>query len=318
MNGLGGVEVHARALHQNLLDLGVESVLTTDLNDLFSQDWDVIHTHGTSRLPWWVRWKLRNKSRFVHTLHGTAFGRMWACGEYFWVRGYWAAWIEIEAALLSDFVFSVHDGLWLFRWMRLLKGTKAQVCSNGWDPSLSPQPLPPDFATTLQALPPFWLYIGRGHDIVKNTRLLERALRPLQSEVLIAVPGEGFECDGKRIIASGRLTSSQVQELLNQGPERIKGLVLCSLYEGYPLVVLEALALGLPVLVSNVGGMRHLPSGLRGIHRMNSFETGMWTRALRESESWRKEAGPSAGKNNQSLLRTWKQVAQTYLAAVKR
>lgn len=53
-------------------------------------------------------------------------------------------------------------------------------------------------------------------------------------------------------------------------------------YEGQPLVILEALAAGLPVLTADLGGMRDIAATLAGVWRLTPGDTDSWTAALQK------------------------------------
>lgn len=108
-----------------------------------------------------------------------------------------------------------------------------------------------------------WLFVGRLR-IRKGVEVLMRALTlledPAQTPLWIAGDGEHraaleetarrFEL-GSRVRFLGRCDGGQVRWLLS----RASALVVPSIYEGMPLVVLEAMAGGVPVIASAVSGI---------------------------------------------------------------
>ena len=301
-NGLGGAEVHARCLSRELHALGIENEMSSDPAELSNPRWDVIHTHGSSILPF----GFSTRARRVLTLHGTTLGRMAACHEWTWAGGYLAFAREIQAVHLADVVMAVHPRLSLYDLAGTL-GKKRAVCSNGWDSGLAPEALPVSLASQFRA--PFWVYIGRGSDPVKGvSRVLE--FQRLSSVNLVAAPGEGFS-DG--VIKTGQISSAQIQTLISLSC----GLILTSRYEGLPLVVLEALSQGVPVLTTNVGGIADLSSELRGLFRISETSDHEVARRLVElTASVSSEDRANCASVNRGILPRWSDVARVYVDTV--
>lgn len=306
--GIGGVEVHAREVHRGLQALGVDAHLSSRLEDL-DEPWAVIHTHGSSILPRWAYG--RADTTYVHTLHGTTFGRMWACREFLWLGGYLAQFREIYAVLRSQVVLSVHPRLWLFRLAKWL-GKRTTVCGNGWDAGLGETAkLPPSVEVLFRDGRPFWVFVGRGSDPVKGAKRLLRALDHLPEDFrLLAAPGEGFE-NHPKCFPTGALSPAQVRELM----KRSSGLLLPSYYEGLPLVVLEALAQGVPVVAAWVGGMKTLPE-LGGLQRIGSLHPVAYARAVQEADATQQQRHLWS-EENRARLSPWRTTAETCFKAVQ-
>lgn len=311
--GLGGVEVHARCLARELRKQGVDAKLSSRVEDLLESDWDVIHTHGSSELPRQVRSRLRERNKrpvFVHTLHGTTLGRMAACGEWAWPGGYLAYAREARSVARADVVLSVHPELHLYRLAGTL-GKPSAVCGNGWDAGEADEALPAELEARLDAAPLFWVYIGRGEDRVKGADILKQALRLMPDVMLAAVSGTGFEEElakaDARVIATGALSSGQVRTVL----KRSRGLILPSRYEGLPLVVLEALSQGVPVVATRVGGLSTLPSGLAGLFFAETTDPRSIADAVRGTggTSFDESSRNSRMESNRRILPRWSEVA---------
>jgi glycosyltransferase involved in cell wall biosynthesis len=243
---------------------------------------------------------------------------MAACGEWFWPRGYLAEAREIEGVLRSDVTLAVHPDLSLLKLARLVGKTTA-VCGNGWDSAEAADALskeirlPAELVARVDANRALWLYIGRGEDFVKGVDRLLPVLKSRPSLQLAAAPGSGFE-NASSVLQTGRIDSSQVRLLL----ERATGLLVASRYEGNSLVVLEALALGLPVISTRVGGVTAFPEGVQGLFVLESAEPSDFIRAIEAVEALdRSEAARRVrGERNRSLLPRWSDVAKSALQAV--
>ncbi|MBI2711247.1 MAG: glycosyltransferase [Bdellovibrio sp.] len=315
--GLGGVEVHARSLSRELNLLGIHSEISSDPQKL-KKDWDVIQTHG-SAVHFWGTHTASSAIR-VHTLHGTTLGRMAACSEWTWPGGYLASLREFFGVLRADVVLAIHSDLWLFKLARIL-GKTCAVCSNGWDSATDQDvgDLPASGVRSwVQDRLPFWSFIGRGGDPVKATWRVKSLIRDIPSLRIAAAPGDGFE-PHSQVQSTGRLDAPQVKELLAQS----KGLLLTSKYEGLPLVVLESLAMGTPVLATPVGGLNSLNRDLQGFKLLefNNEESGSaWSGGVAELEALpgTSEARKKRAEWNRKFLKTWRQVAQCALDAVLR
>ncbi len=123
------------------------------------------------------------------------------------------------------------------------------------EPVPLPRPAPPEG---------FWLFLGRLR-IRKGVEILLEALRLLQGEAARAelwIAGDGehrrrLERTVRelglqdRVRFLGRCGAPAVRTLLGQ----CRALVVPSIYEGMPLVVLEAMAAGAPVVASAVSGI---------------------------------------------------------------
>lgn len=308
-NGLGGVEVHARSLMRELNHLGVQCVISKDARDL-EGSWDVVHTHG-SQIPSLLRIKsLLKKKIWIHTLHGSTIERMRACKEWTWAGGYRAFCKEVEAVSLASGILSIHPKMNLYRLAQFLN-KPIQICGNGWDASLKSADLPIELIQKINESNRCWAYIGRGWDTMKDSQSIMALLELDPTLKLVIAPGGGF-ADHPRIIKTGNLTSEQIRSLLNL----VKGLVLSSVYEGLPLVVLEALALGVPVVCTDVGGISTLDPNLAGFFVVPNLGLGkngiQLLDKMRKAESL-KGSLMERSQHNQSLLMTWSDVAKRCL-----
>jgi glycosyltransferase involved in cell wall biosynthesis len=315
-NGLGGVEVHARSLARELSCIGMNPQLSSDPKFL-TQSWDVFQTHG-SAISFFGTPTPKGAIR-IHTLHGTTLGRMAACGEWTWPGGYLAALREFFGVLRADIVLSIHSDLWLYRLARRL-GKTCAVCSNGWDSAVQEEALPEALQIFIQKKIPFWVFIGRGGDRVKATHRIEKILKADSRFHLVAAPGDGLIASSQ-VIHSGLLSPGQIRVLLKNA----RGLILTSLYEGLPLVVLEALAQGTPVLSTRVGGLKLLSPEILGLSLLDfSSPSGdpslsEWLLAISHLQALPSDPSSRAerAKWNRPLLASWKSVAEVAAGTVR-
>ncbi len=313
--GLGGVETHARSLARELKALGILVEFSSKDSDLRSDEWDVIHTHGSGFTS------SHSRAVSVHTLHGTTFGRMAACGEWIWPGGYLAEKKEIEGVLRSDVTLSVHPGLSLYKLARAI-GKSHAVCGNGWDsaseasdPSASEARADmPASLSRLDRTRPFWLYIGRGDDVVKGADRVRELISKSKDIQLVAAPGTGFE-GIKEVIQTGRLGPEQIRTLMRES----HGLLVPSRYEGNSLVVLEALSLGLNVVSTRVGAAPIFPPGVQGLEILESSRPDDMLRVMKKTEGDFKnqDARRIRSEANRALLPRWRDVARISLDAVE-
>lgn len=121
-----------------------------------------------------------------------------------------------------------------------------------------------DLARLAELPSPYLLFVGRLR-IRKGVEVLLAALAWLRSEGLelpLVVAGDGEHRAFLESTAADLGVAAQVRFLGRCSPEEVRGLlrqgrclVVPSIYEGMPLVVLEAMEVGLPVVASAVSGI---------------------------------------------------------------
>lgn len=241
-NGLGGVEMHIASVTRELRALGHEVHI-----GLTPPAWtaDIVHTHGDA----WPGGPLlkRSATRLIHVAHGTTFGRLLACREYFSLSGWKGSLRDLLPSRMAHAVAAVSTQVEgeLRRYFRVHQPIK--VIANGVDPTIF-KPL----AAISPA--PRVAFVGRGDDRVKNVATLVEACRRLKERhpdlELWAMPG--LDATEPFISNRGRKVSSELAHELAQ----CRALALVSLYESDGIVLREAQALGLPIVASDTPSIR--------------------------------------------------------------
>lgn len=177
---------------------------------------------------------------------------------YLWL----ARWIALQAHL----VMPVSQALLRAMQSRGIEGNY-QVVPNAVDPGIfHPKHQPESRLFT-------FLHVSNFNPAAKNISGMLRAFAPLlgdRDDVQLVIAGDGPLDEVKRAIEYHALPSAQVRLL---GPlaevqvaslmQRAHALVQFSNYETFGCVVVEAWACGLPVISTNVGGLRDLPATIR-------------------------------------------------------
>ena len=211
--------------------------------------YDVIHAHS-SKAGALVRAALPNRRRIVYTPHCFAF----LAGLGPLRAAYWAA----EQALLPRTGALIACSRWeaVESRKRLVGAHRVlRVVQNGVPAA---QPTEPD--PRLTALPkPVIGFLARLEPQKDPLRLVEAAaLQPFPGTVAIVGSGE-LEAEVREAITARNLQDRVVHLPFVPPVERhLLGfdlLVLPSLWESLPLAILEAMACGLPVVATDVGGV---------------------------------------------------------------
>ena len=316
VNGVGGVENHARCMARELTKLGVQTFFSKDPKDFYREKWDVIHSHGSSisALEWVKLRRHRDKSQtMVFTNHGLTPTRMIACGELLWPGGYVATGRELVGTLFSDVVLSVNPSIQEFA-KHFPAVTK--MCPNAGDTGDAPGPkkLSFELEAKLKSMRPFWTVVGRYGDAMKGPERIPPILRALPALTLVACPGAGFE-NLTKVFQTGRQeTSAQVLEIMKLS----KGLLLTSTWETGPIVVLEALAHGVPVACTNVGYIPSLSSKIKGLEVLKVPTTAAFVEAIKRIPVENATEGErfERAQWNKNYLPTWQQSAKIAFEAV--
>ncbi len=310
---IGGIETHVLSMAHGLRARGVSVEFSSDPEVLFhGQGYDVIRTHG-DLLPKGYLWKVKRGPLRVHTLHGSALGQMHALNESHRARHWKALYREWVACHRANLIAGVHENLELMRFYSRFSG-KTCVIRNGWD-ALSAEASPQELQLDLGALAQSWAFIGRGWDVVKGGDRVIQALQSSRELNIVAVPGEGLP-DHPQVFKTGRLSASGVRQVLKHS----QGLILPSRFEGFALVLLEALASGVPVVASRVGGNPFVeqcqPRGLQWFTHPD--DPALFLQDLQRAQAENpSEERESRAEWNQAHLWNWQQCTDLLLERVQ-
>lgn len=165
------------------------------------------------------------------------------------------------------------------------------------------------------------LFVGRLHP-VKGVQYLLQAMQMVHEEVpgakLILV-GDGEEREHLETLTdnlgirecvefAGRVPHERVQDYMNQA----EVFVLPSLSEGFPVTILEAMACGLPIVATRVGGLPDIvEGGVNGylVNVKNPNKIADKILFLLENDEVREEI--SANNREKAELYTWDKVTGT-------
>lgn len=213
----------------------------------------IVHTHGDSWFsPRLLAEKRKRRAVHVHVCHGNTLERMRACREHASFSGWKGAARDFSLLAFCDAAVAVspHALEETRRYYRFSK--PAWVIANGADLSVF-RPLPE------VAAEPRLIFVGRSDDRVKNAAVLLDACRRVRARhpdfELLAAPG--IDPAPPFVKRLGKLSPAELARELG----RSRALALCSFYEGDPLVLREAMAMGLPVVASDIPAVRETLGG---------------------------------------------------------
>jgi len=209
-----------------------------------------------------------SRHRFVHTLHTVSLDYLFACRTWGNWRCYWNTLIEGMWSRYANHVIAVSESARRLakRYFNLAEN-KCSVIWNGVTPISGIELNRDDHLQryNLEGEKLLLLFVGRGEDRVKGTGLIATSLNELYKSYfqirLLAIPGTGFE-KAPWLRRSGPIAHKEMEGCYLAADIFINA----SLSEGFPLTVVEAMAAGLPVIASPVGGIpevvRHEKNGL--------------------------------------------------------
>ncbi len=248
---IGGVEKHIAALSHIFSKKGYLVSIGLKQPAIKSEEKLILHTHGDA----WPSFKLlklhyQHSLKWVHVCHGTSAGRVLACREFFSFSGLKGSLRDFSLVQCADAIIGVSQNAVLEAEKYFQYKGAFQIISNGVDPTI--------FKPLSQIVSdPRLIYVGRMNDRVKNLDMLLYASELLANknskyELWLA---PGFKNHSHSYIKNlGKQDGRKLFEALSQ----CRALILCSFYEGNPLVVYEAMAVGLPILASDIPALREV------------------------------------------------------------
>ncbi len=257
--GVGGVEKHivevSAALRRLKHEVHIGPELPEDWTSREGPERIVVHTHG----DFWpnpLRFrKIRKSLCWIHVLHGTSLGRVVACREFLSISGWRGSVTDFFPTRFADAAIAVGQSALQEARSYFKMHLPSTVIQNGADPGI--------FAPLKQInLTPRLIYVGRSGDRVKNVPAMLAACAAVHAVQpaleLQSAPGIDYDPALYPFVKNlGPLKAPELAEALT----KCRALLLCSLYEGDPIVLHEAQAMGLPVVVSDIPQIRSTLKG---------------------------------------------------------
>lgn len=305
VDATGGVEKHIAGVSAALERAGHEIHVGTTPPRFGATGRVLLHTHGDAwpHPGFLARTKLLHNTVWIQVCHGTSVGRVLACKEYLSLSGWKGSLRDLLLARLADAQVGVsqralNEARRYFR----IRGPSA-VIPNGTNPAV--------FAPMETLNPaPRLAFLGRADDRVKNTGRLLDACAAVAREhpdfELWMAPGIGGVIEGNPSFVRnlGALGGTALADALSQ----CRALALVSLYEGDPLVLYEAQAMGLPVVASDIPQLREALRDYEGATFVAPYDTSSIAEGIR-----RRMFGPGSTVVR-PRVRSWDDVASEFVS----
>lgn len=229
---------------------------------------DIVHCHS-SAAAFFGRVAIRGGIRTIYTAHGWGFN----VGIKPWIA-YPVLWLEKLCARYTDTYICVSDSVKQLGLRRALAPeSKFCVIYNGVKVSVQQPRIKSNDVIHI-------LFVGRLAEPKKPELLLQVIAslpKEVQKKISCTIVGDGPKRKKLEIMAmdmevpvvfTGSLSPTDVLHQMNQ----VDIFVFLSAWEGLPYVILEAMACGLPVIASDVGGVKEMVGDKNGIVVHNSVK----------------------------------------------
>lgn len=251
-------------------------------------------------------------------------GVIGALGTDIHMRSGLNAWLTRRTLQRADAVITVSEAMTRYtRDQHGVPGERITTIVNGFNTGIF-HPRPNDSTRQRLGVPagdPLMLYVGRLIEAKGLLELIDAFQDVLKQHprARLALAGEGPLKSGLQALAEQRQLSDRIQLLGGLPPDQVADWMSCanlltlpSWSEGYPNVLVEALACGCPVVASRVGGIPEIVTDHNGI-----MHPARDARALGRSLSQALERAWDRPAIAQACTRTWDDVASETLAVCR-
>ena len=243
---------------------------------LKSQKFDVIHTHGGTAGFWGrlVAASLQNRSKIIHTYHGLHYLNT-AQTKSLKQKIKTAIFQKIDQLLLSitDQIICVcRSDYEKAIAAKVASPSKTSIVYNGIEIDKFSEPLNKEISRKIfEVSPTNFIFgnVGRLHE-QKGHKYLLQAFAKVADHARLMIVGDGELRDELMMLAdelqiSDRITFLGARSDIHEFLSAINVFIMPSLWEGQPIALLEALAMGKPCIVSDVDGIPEIiANGVNG------------------------------------------------------
>ena len=230
------------------------------------KDFDFIHVHILTRLGLWGLWyKLTRNIPYGITEHWSRYQPV--TGNY---KGFLRKIVTKHVVKKASFVSTVTDNL---RKAMVAHGLK----NNNY--FVLPNVVPGEFIATKQRKTQpkkVFIHVSTFEDKSKNISGIIKVagkLEKLKNDFIIKLVGDGEDFAAMKSLAEQTVKSPETLEFtgiltgnsLVEEMANAEALIVFSNYENFPVVINEALTIGLPVIATNVGGISETINSDNGI-----------------------------------------------------
>lgn len=307
LNAAGGIEKFILGLSNTFNSLNIKTHVGLNppvFDESMRTKSLIIHTHGDCwpNISFLKNVKeLKNvyqKVLWIHISHGNTIERMRSCNEYLSYSGYKGALRDFSLISMCDYNVAVsqHALNENIKYYKIKKRTC--VISNGADTNIF-KPL-----NAISSDSNF-IFIGRSDDRVKNIDIILKSFSALfnsHSNIKLFLAPGIKENNLPFVHNLGLLKPSDIASKL----ATIKGVILSSLYEGDALILREAMAMGLPIIASDIIPNRETCAEYRNVFWFNPKDQSSLIKVIEDSFL-------NKNLSVKPMPRDWKTVSEEYL-----